>query len=105
MLTPADTYQIAHNSTLLLHHWETESVVYNTASGDTHLIDNRAALALQQIAENPISFASLKSKLLGHQFIGNHADTDIDLDAWLQHTLAQFLAIDLIEKVEGELPC
>ncbi len=100
MLSPADTFQIAHNAKLLIHHWGEESVVYNTASGDTHLVASHAAQILQKIAETPTSFASLKSLTLC-----DASDPEADLDAWLEETLAEFIAIDLIESVEGDQSC
>jgi PqqD family protein of HPr-rel-A system len=49
----AEIWQLAADSDLHWRCWDGEWVVYNDASGDTHLLDSLAVIALKALAEGP----------------------------------------------------
>jgi PqqD family protein of HPr-rel-A system len=56
-------WQLISNQAVKLHSWDNESVVYNTLSGDTHLLGQAAAQILTQLRQAPADAASLTEAL------------------------------------------
>lgn len=75
--------------------WDDEFVVYNSRSGDTHLLGSVAAqilLKLQQAPSNSATLAESLAPLL-------HADRDDDVVAQIEHILADLDTLALIERI------
>lgn len=51
------------DSELLWQTWDDETVVYNTASGQTHLLDALSAAALREIERSPGTLPQLSRRL------------------------------------------
>ena len=74
--------------------WDDEFVVYNSLSGDTHLLGSTAAqilLKLQQAPLNSITLAESLAPVL-------HAEMDDELVIQIEHILADLDTLALIER-------
>jgi len=74
---------------LLWKSWDGEFVVYNSGSGDTHLLDPLTAEVLKNIQQGPIAPAELAAKL----FVSDNES----LDAYLSAVLRKLEELELIE--------
>jgi PqqD family protein of HPr-rel-A system len=52
-------WQVRKDPQLLWRFWDDEIVVYNTESGDTHLLDSISSEALKNLESSPSSIAEL----------------------------------------------
>lgn len=60
--------RLAPDAKLLWRRWDDEFVVFNDASGDTHLLETVSGTLLQRIAEGPVdqeTLCGLAAKTLG----------------------------------------
>jgi PqqD family protein of HPr-rel-A system len=80
---------------LLWRSWESEHIVYNTGSGDTHLVDSISALLLKSLEPGPLSEEDLAS-LVRHRVA---SDSHQDAATFARQLLEQFHALGLIEPV------
>ena len=75
--------------------WDDEFIVYNSLSGDTHLLGSTAAqilLKLQQASSTSTSLAESLAALL-------HAERDDEFVAQVEHILADLDTLALIERI------
>lgn len=56
-------WQLPAGGELLWQTWDEEVIVFNTASGQTHLLDALSAAALKEIEDHPGSIARLTIRL------------------------------------------
>lgn len=80
---------------LYWHHWDNEFVVYNSGSGDTHLLDVLAAEVLKILDRGPANLLELVQKVAASLEI----EVDRDLSAYLETRLADFHKLGLIELI------
>lgn len=80
--------------TFLWQYWEDEAVVYNCASGETHLLDALAAAVLKEVETRPQSSADLAAHLAG-QF-------GLDLDSLSRRLLTIGESFDELGLIEIE---
>jgi PqqD family protein of HPr-rel-A system len=59
---PHSRWKIWKDCTLRWREWNGEFVVYNTGSGDTHLLDELSGNTLKAIEESPATLLSLSSR-------------------------------------------
>ena len=76
--------------------WDDEFVVYNSGSGDTHLLDPVAAEALQNLEREEASLG----ELTGRVGASVKTEPDSELCAYLEKLLSDFYKLGLIERVE-----
>jgi PqqD family protein of HPr-rel-A system len=89
-------WRVAAGVRLHVRSWDGEFVLYNSASGDTHLLDARAAYALKVLERQPLSLAELVeiiSALL-------EVEPNAKLSANLERLLSQFFRLGLLERVQ-----
>lgn len=87
-------WQVISDSALHFRFWDEEFVVYNSLSGDTHLLDSTAAqilLKLQQAPSNSATLAGSLAPLL-------NADRYDEFVAQVEHILADLVTLALIER-------
>jgi PqqD family protein of HPr-rel-A system len=87
-------WSLISDQALHFRSWDDEFVVYNSLSGDTHLLGSVAAqilLKLQQAPSNSATLAESLAPLL-------HADRDDDVVAQIEHILADLDTLALIER-------
>jgi PqqD family protein of HPr-rel-A system len=65
MLPPSIRWHVAESSSLLIQHWqgEDEFVVFNSRSGDLHLLNPAATAVLERLIEAPASVDDLRASL------------------------------------------
>ncbi len=56
-------WRIVQDSDLLSKNWGTETIVYNSASGETHQIDDFSATVLEQVQANQCTEEQLLKKI------------------------------------------
>lgn len=76
--------------------WDDEFVVYNTGSGDTHLLDPVAAHVLQVLEREPLSLTLLTGRVAA----SFELEQDIQLSSYLERLLSLFERLGLVERVE-----
>jgi PqqD family protein of HPr-rel-A system len=87
-------WRVISDSALHFRFWEDEFVVYNSLSGDTHLLGTTAAqilLKLQQAPSNATSLSESLAPLL-------HAEMDDELVIQIEQILADLDTLALIER-------
>jgi len=85
------------NASLSIRVWGDEAVVYNSRTAGTHLLPQSSALVLEALGKRHMSRDEIKNILgdaLRSDDVGNH---DIQLDAYTDQLIREFLAIELIE--------
>jgi PqqD family protein of HPr-rel-A system len=87
--------RLAPDARLLWRRWADEFVVYNDASGDTHLFEEVSGILLQRIAEGPADFESLRA--LAAETLGVAAD-DID-PATIDQVIDELHRLGLVDRV------
>lgn len=92
----SERWRVAEGFPLYWHHWDNEFVVYNTGSGDTHLLDVVAAEALKILDTAPANLLELVQKLSASLEI----EVDGDFVAHLETRLANFHKLGLIEPIQ-----
>lgn len=93
----ATKWAVLAHARLYWQSWEGEHIVYNSASGDTHLLDPVAAQVLQTLQREPMELATLMREV---------ADTlDIDLDdellAYMEAALSELGKLELVKEVSS----
>ena len=76
--------------------WDDEFVVYNSGSGDTHLLDPVAAEALQILEREPANL----TELAGNVSASLEIELDSELSGYLERVLSYFHRLGLIERIE-----
>src|SRR5262249_9723902 len=91
----ASLWKASPEAQLLWRQWDGEYVVYNPASGDTHLLNPVAAAALQCLEQSPTSLAQLT------EWVASELDleSEPELRQHLEKLLTQFEELGLIEVV------
>jgi len=75
--------------------WDDEYVVYNSLSGDTHLLGSTAALILLKLQQAPSNSTTLAESLASLL----HAEWDDEFVAQVEHILADLDTLALIERI------
>ena len=88
------TFHIPKNTDLLLRACGDEALVYNCASGETHLLDKRGAALLDLFVEKGQTGESL-AKMARELNLGIPEE---DFSTYLDEVVKQFLALHLIEE-------
>lgn len=76
--------------------WDDEFVVYNSGSGDTHLLDPVAAEALQSLQKRPANLSELARNLAESLEI----KPDDKLLTYLERLLSDFHRLGLVERIK-----
>jgi len=76
--------------------WDDEFVVYNTGSGDTHLLDPVAAEVLQSLEQESANLPELVGKVTASLEI----EPDSKFSDYLEQLLSDLYKLGLIEKVQ-----
>ena len=76
--------------------WDDEFVVYNSGSGDTHLLDPVAAEALQSLEQESADLSELVDRVSGSMEI----EPDTEFSAYLEQLLSDLYKLGLIERVQ-----
>jgi PqqD family protein of HPr-rel-A system len=86
------------NSEFPLHwrRWDDEFVVYNSGSGDTHLLDPVAAEALQNLEQESADLSELVVRVAASLEI----EPDTDFAAYLEQLLSDLYKLGLIERIQ-----
>jgi PqqD family protein of HPr-rel-A system len=87
-------WRLMSDQALQLRFWDDEFLVYNSLSGDTHLLGSTAAqilLKLQQAPSNTTALTASLAPLL-------HAEMDDELVFQIEHILADLGTLALIER-------
>lgn len=91
---PLDSkWQVAAKNSLLFRSWNDEFVVYNGATGDTHLLGLAAAqvmLELQQTPADAVGLAESVAPLL-------QTEPDEELVSFIEQILTDFDSLGIIE--------
>ncbi len=99
---PADTQRFAvpDPDQLRWRRWDEETIVYHVPSGETHLLNELSAAALESLSHRPASADELAKRLA--------EALDLEVDATLRDQLAQLLEQfderGLIEPVDADAP-
>ena len=86
------------NSGFPLHwqSWDDEFVVYNSGSGDTHLLDPVAAEALQNLEQESADLSELVDRVAASLEI----EPDSEFSAYLEQLLSDLHKLELIQRVQ-----
>jgi PqqD family protein of HPr-rel-A system len=90
---------ISSDRALYFHSWDNEYVVYNSLSGDTHLLNLTAShvlLKLQQSPTDAITLAKLVPPTDESESLAKH-------ELQIEHLLAELNALNLIEKCQSTI--
>lgn len=87
-------WRVPFNQTLTLHCWDDEFVVFNSMSGDTHLLGLLAGQILLQLQQSPSDARALAASIAPLW----HADLDEELRLQIEPLLADLQALSLIER-------
>ncbi|TCV84157.1 HPr-rel-A system PqqD family peptide chaperone [Sulfurirhabdus autotrophica] len=88
-------WQVAKNASLHFHSWNDEFVVYNSASGDTHLLGMLAAQSVIRLQDAPSNISDLLdtiSQLLQIQ-------PDDELKEMIEKTLIDLSCLGIVENI------
>jgi PqqD family protein of HPr-rel-A system len=88
-------WRVISNDALHFRSWDDEVVVYNSLSGDTHLLGSTAAQILLNLQEAPSDAASLAESLAPFFQIAPGADLPLQIG----ELLADLNALALIERI------
>jgi PqqD family protein of HPr-rel-A system len=86
-------WRITRDCQLSWRKWDEEYVVYNSGSGDTHLLDSFGAEILLCLKENPSDAHELAMGVLGDL----ETDQAPMVTSRIEQLLAQFEAVGLVE--------
>ena len=88
-----ETWRITQGCQLLWHTWDEEYVIFNTSSGDTHLLDKVSGEILKILEEQSTDLAQLVVKSVERLGLDpNPANT-----SRIEDLIAKFCELDLIE--------
>ncbi len=90
--TGQQVWRLPAGAQLLWRSWDNESVVYNVASQQTHLLDAFSAAALREIEAAPKTAEQLRGRL-GEALDADHGE----LAARLAEICARFVELGLAE--------
>jgi PqqD family protein of HPr-rel-A system len=91
----APAWKVLQGATLLWRQWDGEYIVYNSASGDTHLLNPIAAAALRCLEQSPADVVHLTEWVVSEQGL----EPEPELRQHLEKLLTQFEELGLIEVV------
>jgi len=91
-LDPTLCWRLPAGAELLWQTWDSETIVYNSLSGQTHLLDALSAATLKEIERDPGTIAELTRRLAERFQIGTG-----DLPQRLAVVCAQFDELGLAE--------
>lgn len=86
--------RLAPDAKLLWRRWADEFVIYNDASGDTHLLEEVSGTLLQRIAEGPVDLDELRA--LAAATIGAAAD-EVD-PAMIDRVVDELHGLGLVDR-------
>ncbi len=86
-------WRVISGSDLHFRIWEDEYVVYDSLSGDTHLLGSIAAQILLRLQQEPSSATALSASLASLV----HAESDDELVFQIENILADLDSLALIE--------
>lgn len=95
---PSATYQIPPYTELVLRQLGEESVVYNCASGATHVLDPAGAALLKMLC----SGAQTRQALLTGLTKQGPVAEELELGEFVDQALAQFTELGLVEEAGGQ---
>ena len=97
-MTSTETARWKAISSFPLHwrSWGDEFVVYNSGSGDTHLLDPVAAEALQNLEQESADLSELVARVAASLEI----EPDTDFAAYLEQLLSDLYKLGLIERIQ-----
>lgn len=90
-------WRITQGCELCWRSWNEEFVVYNSGSGDTHLLDLLSAEILKKIEEAPVSSKALEEWVAGEVA----ADSIPEISGYVSKLLLQLHSLALIEAVDA----
>jgi PqqD family protein of HPr-rel-A system len=85
-------WAVLANACLYWRSWDHEHIVYNSASGDTHLLDPITAQALQILQGEPMELSTLVSRVADILDI----ELDNELLVYLEATLSELRKLELV---------
>jgi PqqD family protein of HPr-rel-A system len=91
-------WKIRHGSALLWRSWDDEFLVFDTVSGDTHLLDRVSGEALRSLESFPSSIAALSHRL-GSTL---ELEPNQDLAGHIANLILRLKDLGLIEPDSGE---
>lgn len=86
-------WRLISNQALQFRFWDDEFVVYNSISGDTHLLGSTAAHILLKLQQAPSNATALTEALAPL-----HTELDEELVFQVEHILAELDTLALIER-------
>ena len=90
---------ISSEQALYFHSWDNEYVVYNSLSGDTHLLNLTASQVLLKLQQSPADAITL-AKLVAPT---DQSKSQAELELQIEHLLAELNALNLIEKCQSTI--
>lgn len=94
--TKAARWKVNTAFPLQWRNWDDEFVVYNSGSGDTHLLDPVAAKALQSLEQESADLSKLVDRVSGSMEI----EPDTEFSAYLEQLLSDLHKLGLIQRVQ-----
>jgi PqqD family protein of HPr-rel-A system len=91
-----DRWTVPSESRLHWQSWDDEFVVYNSGSGDTHLLDVVAAEALHSLERESANLSELGRRVAAALEI----KLDDNLSAHLERLLSDFHRLGLVERIK-----
>ena len=88
-------WQVISDQALYFHSWNNEYVVYNSLSGDTHLLNQTAGQLLLELQKTPTDTITLTN------LVGSKDQTDSDTQQHkleIEHILEKLSSLNLIKK-------
>jgi PqqD family protein of HPr-rel-A system len=90
---------ISSDQALYFHSWDNEYVVYNSLSGDTHILDLAAGQVLLKLQQSPTDAITL-AKLVAPT---DQSKSQAELELQIEHLLAELNTLNLIEKCQNTI--
>jgi len=86
-------WRVLRAEELYWRRWDEQYVVYDSGSGQTHVLDPAAALLIQLLGERSFEAFELSEKMASLL----HVDADAEFQERLQQTLSKLEELSLIE--------
>jgi PqqD family protein of HPr-rel-A system len=93
-MTPTLKWRLTSESGLRWRHWGDRSLVFNPASGDTHLVDLTARTGLACLEAGPKSGEEICQQMLAELEL----EPETDLRPYVAKLLGHFREVGLVEK-------
>ena len=90
---------ISSDQALYFHSWDNEYVVYNSLSGDTHLLNLTASRVLLKLQQSPTDAITL-TKLIAST---DQSESNAEKELQIEHLLAELSTFNLIEKCQNTI--